>query len=317
MTTIRTIPDALRLLRTSKRPILFFGYSPHHLLGMDHWVGGFGYVCHLDCFDGGHPRVFAPHRANQDNSPSTEEEIVNGLLSNPQVADHLRSLGGSPAALFLKFDETSEALCARLGLEIWFPPARLRSLCDDKCETVRIGNAAGVPSVPNVLREVRDYDELLAVARQAGLGDDLVVQTAFGEAGHGTCFISGRNDWDAHAAAIAVEPEVKVMKRIDPVGLTIEGCVTHCGTLVGPLLADIVAQKEITPAESCWCGNEVCSPEVNAAAYSTASDYAVRLGDELGRMGYRGYFGLDLLMDRKTRQVYLGEANPRIGGPAP
>jgi D-alanine-D-alanine ligase-like ATP-grasp enzyme len=314
MATIKTIPGMLEFLQANERPIVFFGYSSHHLLGIDYWVGGFHFVCRLDCFDGSHPKVYAPPQAVRDNSPGTEEQVVNDLLGHPDVARHVRSLGSRPAGLFLKFDETSEALCDELGIDIWFPPASLRSCCDDKCETVRIGNRAGVPSVPNVISRVDSYETLLSVAGGARLGDDLVVQTAFGEAGHGTCFVANRRDWEAHAAAISGEPEVKVMKRIDPLGLTIEGCVTRCGTLIGPLLIDIVGQKEITPAENCWCGNEVCSSAVDAATRATASDYAVRFGDELHKMGYRGYFGLDLLMNRDGGEIYLGEANPRIGG---
>jgi hypothetical protein len=65
------------------------------------------------------------------------------------------------------------------NFKIWFPPARLRNRVDNKINTVRIGNQAGVPSVPNVLAAVRSYDELRRVARD--LGSDLVVQSAYGD----------------------------------------------------------------------------------------------------------------------------------------
>jgi biotin carboxylase len=66
------------------------------------------------------------------------------------------------------FDEKTEALCKELGIEVWFPPASLRSRCDNKMETVRIGNKAGVPSVPNALARVTSYDELKKVCADAG-----------------------------------------------------------------------------------------------------------------------------------------------------
>ena len=66
---------------------------------------------------------------------------------------------------------------------------------------MRIGNQAGVPSVPNVLAAVRSYDELRRVAKD--LGPDLVVQTAFGDSGHTTFFISTERDWRRHAGEIA------------------------------------------------------------------------------------------------------------------
>ena len=62
---------------------------------------------------------------------------------------------------------------------------------DNKIETVRIGNKAGVQSVPNVLGRVEQLRRA-AQGRRASFGPDLVVQTAFGDSGHTTFFISQR-----------------------------------------------------------------------------------------------------------------------------
>ena len=91
------------------------------------------------------------------------------------------------------FDERTEELAAKAGMEVWFPPADLRTRVDNKIETVRIGDRAGVPSVPNVLAEVTSYEQLREVSSE--LGDDLVLQTAFGDSGHTTFFISEKSDW--------------------------------------------------------------------------------------------------------------------------
>ena len=55
------------------------------------------------------------------------------------------------------FDERTEELAKEIGLEICFPPAALRNRLDNKIETVRVGNRAGVPSVPNALAKVSCY----------------------------------------------------------------------------------------------------------------------------------------------------------------
>src|SRR2546430_17029266 len=89
------------------------------------------------------------------------------------------------------FDEETEALCKELGIEVWFPPASLRNRCDNKMETVRIGNKAGVPSVPNALSRVESYAHLLQITADAGIGNDLVIQTAFGDSGHTTFDLVG------------------------------------------------------------------------------------------------------------------------------
>jgi biotin carboxylase len=78
--------------------------------------------------------------------------------------------------------------------------------------TTRVGNAAVVPSVPNVLAKVDSWESLQKASK--GLGKDLVIQTPFGDSGHTTFFISNKEDFEKHAHEIAGEDEVKIMKRI-------------------------------------------------------------------------------------------------------
>ena len=214
------------------------------------------------------------------------------------------------------FDQRTEELCNDLGMEIWFPPAKLRQRCDNKIETVRIGEKAGVPSVPNALAGVKSYQKLRAVAKKAGLGKHLVVQTAYGDSGHTTFFISSKSDWDRHEAEIAAEAEVKVMKRIVPRQATMEACVTRCGTVVGPLLTEIVGMPELTPYAGGWAGNELFPGTFTETVRAKARTYAESFGDQLLKEGYRGYFDIDILVDQDD-EVYLGELNPRICGASP
>ena len=114
------------------------------------------YICYIDCYDGQHPNVFVPSEIPHPEFESIED-INNYLLEHKEVIDYIRSHGDNPVAVFLMFDEKTEALCRELGIQIWFPPASLRSRCDNKMETVRIGNMAGVPSAPNALSRVESY----------------------------------------------------------------------------------------------------------------------------------------------------------------
>ena len=153
------------------------------------------------------------------------------------------------------FDEETERVAARLGLEVCFPAAALRHHLDSKLTTTRLANEAGVASVPHVLARVENYAGLRRAA--CDLGPDLVVQLPHGDSGATTYFISSAADFLAHAAAIAAAPEVKVMRRIRCRPLTIEGCVTRHGTLVGPLMAELTGFPFLTPYRGGWCGNEL------------------------------------------------------------
>lgn len=308
---LRGMSDIRRFFYRNTEPVYFISATPFNLLGMDEWVRGFTFINAIDCFDGQHPNVFVPPEIEHEPWTSIED-INNYLLSHPAVAEFIKQRGPGGRAVFLMFDERTEELCAELGLEVCFPKAKLRTQIDDKVETTRIADRAGVKSVPNVLARVDSYKTLREVS--AKLGDDLVIQTAYGDSGHTTFFVSNEADFEKHADEIAEAPEVKIMKRIRCRGAALEACVTKKGTIVGPLMTELVGFKELTPYRGGWCGNEVLAGAFNGKTRKKARDAAMAFGDELGAMGYRGYFELDFLMDLDADKVYLGECNPRITG---
>nr|WP_245487137.1 biotin carboxylase [Rhizobium leguminosarum] len=312
---IRTIAELRDFMRHNKRPICFISASPFNLMGIEGWVGNFTFISYIDPFDGRHPNVFVPSKI-PGIEPKSFEEITNYLLQHPEVIDHITRLGVRPVVLFLMFDEKTEALCEERGIEIWHPPARLRHHCDDKIETVRIGNEAGVRSVPNTIGPARTYEELLSLARRAGLGADLVVQTAYGDSGDTTFFIASEDDYNREAEKIAAENEVKIMKRINCRSATMEGCATASGTLLTPLMTEVVGKPELTPKRGGWAGNEIFAGAFPEKVRADARDMAQRLGNKLYERGYRGCFNVDFLID-ENNEVYLGELNPRISGASP
>lgn len=314
--TLRGISDIRRYFHRNDEPIYFISATNFNLLGIDEWVGNFTFITYIDCFDGQHPNTFVPTERPHEPFESIED-INNYLLRHPDVRRLIKSRGqgdkGNGKAVFLMFDQTTEKLCKELGLEVCFPPAALRTKVDDKMETTRIGNRARVRSVPNKLAKVRDYQHLRKIAGKS-LGDDLVVQTAYGDSGHTTFFIKSEADFRKHEADITSAPEVKIMKRIRCRGSALEACVTRHGTIVGPLMTELVGFPELTPYKGGWCGNEVFAGAFDRRIRNNARRAAMAFGDELRKMGYRGYFEIDFLTDLDSGKVYLGECNPRITG---
>ncbi|SES78838.1 biotin carboxylase [Oceanicella actignis] len=310
---LKNISEIRRYFHTNEEPIYFVSATNFNLLGIDEWVKNFKYICYMDCFDGRHPNVFVPSEMPHDEFQSIED-INNYLLQHKEVIDLIKRRGGKPRFVFLMFDERTEELVKELGGEIWFPKAKLRKKLDNKIETVRVGNKAGVPSVPNALSEVHSYEHLRQIADKAGLGDDLVLQSAFGDSGHTTFFIRSEADFRKHEHEIVGQGEIKIMKRIDCRGSAIEACATREGTIVGPLMTELVGFKELTPYRGGWCGNEIFATAFSPKVRQQARDLTFKFGEQLRKEGYRGYFELDFLIDKKTGELWLGELNPRITG---
>ena len=187
------LSDIYQFLRRNKTPIYIITPTPFSLMGLDQWVGGLEFINYFDIFDGRHPRVFVPALTEAQEFKSMED-VANYLVAHPQFRAKVKSQAKGKA-IFVMFDEETERLCREIDLDIALPPAALRTRLDSKIETTRIGNAAGVASVPNALGKANSYSELMALAKSAKLGRNLVVQTPYGDSGRTTFFISSEDDW--------------------------------------------------------------------------------------------------------------------------
>ncbi len=310
---LKNISEMRRFFHLNKQPVYFISASNFNLLGVDEWVKNFKYINYIDCYDGRHPNVFCPSEIPHDEFQSIED-INNYLLQHKEVIDFIKKRGGKPKFVFLMFDKETEKLAKELGAEVLFPKASLREKCDNKIETVRIGNKAGVPSVPNTLAKVKSYKQLQELCEKAGLGHDLVLQSAFGDSGHTTFFIKSERDFRRHQHEIVGQGEIKIMKRIDCRGSAIEACATKEGTIVGPLMTELVGFKELTPYRGGWCGNEIFATAFPPKVRNKARELTFKFGEQLREEGYRGYFELDFLIEKKSGDIWLGELNPRITG---
>jgi hypothetical protein len=104
------------------------------------------------------------------------------------------------------------------------------------------------------------------------------------------------------------------MRKVRCRGSALEACVTRHGTIVGPLMTELVGFKELTPYKGGWCGNEVFAEAFPQKVRDFARRSAFKVGEALRKRHYRGYFEVDFLSDLDTGDVYLGEINPRITG---
>ncbi|OBG32023.1 MULTISPECIES: biotin carboxylase [Mycolicibacter] len=309
------ISDVRAFFHTNTAPLYFISPTPFNLLGIDRWVRNFFYLTYFDSFEGAHSRVFVPRRRDRIDFDSMGD-VCNHLLRDSETLDFIARRGPGGRACFVMLDEETQALTRQAGLNVMHPPAELRHRLGSKIVMTRLADEAGVPSVPHAIGRVGSYDELVALAQSADLGDDLVVEAAYGNAGSATFFVRGRGDWD-HCGGNLVDQEIKVMKRIRNVEICLEGAVTRHGTVIGPAMTSLVGYPELTPNKGSWCGNDVWREALPPAQKHTAREMVRKLGDVLKREGYRGYFEVDLLHDLDADELYLGEVNPRLSGASP
>ncbi len=314
--TLKGLSDVRAFFHTNTVPLYFVSPTPFNLLGVDRWIRNFFYLTYYDSFEGEHPRVFVPRRRDRIDFASMGD-VSNHILSDPEILELIAQRGPGGKACFVTLDEQTQALAHQAGLEVMHPPVELRHRLESKVVMTRLADEAGVPSVPHAVGHAGSYDELVALARKAKLGDDLVVEAAYGNAGSATFFVRGQRDWDEHAGDLLGQQEIKVMKRIRNVEVCIEGTVTRHGTVIGPAMTSLVGYPELTPHRGSWCGNDVWREVLPPDQTHAAREMVRKMGDILSREGYRGYFEVDLLHDLDSDEIYLGELNPRLSGASP
>jgi biotin carboxylase len=310
---LRSLSDIYAFFRQNQTPITFLSPTPYNVLGLGRWINKFEYVNFFDSFDGTHPKISVP-REHGPHEFKSIEDVNNYLLRHKEVR-HRLSERGPGLMMLVMFDEETEELARELGQTIALPPAKLRKHIDSKIVTTQLGNEAGIRSAPNVMGHAASYEQLMKLATRRKLGTDLVVQTPYGDSGRTTFFVKSERDWDRCVANLKDE-ELKVMRRINHLPGTVEAVATRHGTLVGPLQTDITGFPEVTPYKGGWCGNDVFTGGFVKERQAVLR-MAQKLGDRLYQAGYKGAFCMDFLIDTDTRNVYLGEINPRISGASP
>ena len=279
-------------------------------LNMEKYIGELHIICAVDTFYGMHPNVFAP-QSFKYNYLGRYEEIVNELLRNQDVIQYIRANGrGKLITWFL--DETTEELALELGLEVCLPPLALRNFWGSKVNANRLAERAGIPCVPYVLSAVENYSHLRRIA--AHLGPDLVVQMPHGYGGETTFFISSNSHFEEHQHLITNGEEMRIMKRIDCISTGLEGCITRYGIVTSPLLLELINIPELNLYSGGWSGNQLSPDAFPQSIVTAAQDYAIRMGNQLQQVGYRGYFEIDFLIDKEQNMLYLGEINLRFCG---
>src|SRR6056297_2533316 len=130
MKPLKGLSDIRRFFHRNEVPVYFISATNFNLLGADEWIKSFKFICYIECFDGQHPNVFSPEEEVPHDEFESIEDINNYLLEHKEVVDYIKSRkkdGKGGKAMFLMFDEKTEKLARKNGLEVCFPTAKMRT----------------------------------------------------------------------------------------------------------------------------------------------------------------------------------------------
>jgi hypothetical protein len=218
------------------------------------------------------------------------------------------------------FDGSIEALLDQMGVPICFPPSSVRAALEDKCEAVRLAQAAGVPVAPTCLAKITGYVQLRSLAEAASLGQALVVQLPKGNSGKGTFAIRRESDYAAVADRLEAAGDCRIMQELpSPQSYCIETVLTDAGPVIGLPALDLVGIPELTPNPDGWCGNVIGAGVVHPTLASQMRANSLRVAGAVQQLhpDFFGYSGDDYLLPANSQQLVYQEKNARCTGMIP
>lgn len=109
---------------------------------------------------------------------------------------------------------------------------------------------------------------------------------------------------------------IVVSKFVKGEAASIQVCVTKYGIFSGGIQRQLINSKYLSNGElegaNRWCGGEV-GAEYPDFVHHQAQEIASIVGSELARHGFKGIFGIDLIITPKS-EVYVIEINARLTG---
>jgi predicted ATP-grasp superfamily ATP-dependent carboligase len=249
------------------------------------------------------------------------------ILKNEKVQEYLASLG--KVAIFnYKTSAHVEELCQEKGWKWLVNPHHLRAKFENKDEFFKIGRNLGLKMIEGEQLSIEQFLQMSYEDVVKRWGEKVVIQAAdsMRGGGSGTYFVFSNDDLlkvRIGLKELVMQGEatkVNVTRFVIGVAASITGCVTQHGiltTLVQTQVIDVPELISFKGRKGVWRGHDWNFRQYGDAVNNQADQMAKQLGEYLKGLGYKGIFGVDLLVEDNTNEVYVVECNPRYTGAFP
>jgi len=245
-----------------------------------------------------------------------KKQNTSSILRDPVVQKYLQLLN-KPYIFVYKSTKQVEATVDKLGLRLIGNRSGIRDAYEDKRQFRVIGKEAGLPMIEGETIKIADLKPRLGVVLQL---------TDYSRGGGvGTWFIKTKEDWDKFDEFVKRRGKqrqlewVNVTRLIEGTAASITVCVTKYGVLTGVVQGQIIDQPELAALagrSGVWLGHDWSGQGFSALVQERAEKIVIRLGEYMAKKGYRGIFGVDLVVDQ-DEGTWPIECNSRYTGAFP
>ena len=257
-------------------------------------------------------------------SPQTPGRILDTDL----VKEYVGKFKEPFSYLVYKSSSVLEKVCEQNGWNFIGNKKSFMDIYENKKMFKEILHEIGVEAIPGENLLIDDLTDNKFLEYQEKLGqENLVLQLAemtYG-GGSGTFYIDNVGDLKIFRDRVAQIREKFVGKKkkietvnvapfIQGVSSSISCCSTFKGTLTGPIQTQIIDIPEVASKEpgrsGTYAGTDWGYKAYSQASQKQADTIARKFGEYIYKAGYRGIFGIDLIVE-ESGKVWPVECNPR------
>lgn len=232
---------------------------------------------------------------NKDGELSTT-----AILKTKKV---LQTIKKQDFVLVFKNTSSIEKICKENNWQLLNPSVKLASEVEEKISQV------------NWLDDLKKYLPLTKIDILKNIKWDkkeFILQFNHSHTGSGTLHIQSKKQLDELKKKFP-KREVRLSKFIDGPIFTSNNIVWENKTLVGNISYQITGLKPFTDNAFATIGNDWALPK-KLMTPEILKQYKIitkEIGKKLNKSGWKGLFGIDLVVDKKTKKVFLIEINAR------
>jgi len=236
------------------------------------------------------------------------------IIDHPLVLEYIKkeSKEEIPNILFFKPSAKIDFVCQKYGFLKIGNSAKINRIFEDKVSFYEICRKEKLP-VPEGETEILANLDFQKLKEKYNL--PLVIQFGRGWAGNTTFFIDSDQRFSLLKRQFG-NKKVKITRFI--LGKTVlnNACVYNKKILVSPPAQQIEATLGLTSLPAATCGRQ-WPAELEEGQIEQINRITEEVGKIMDRNGYKGFFGLDFIVERSTGKIFLSEDNARLTASVP
>ncbi len=224
------------------------------------------------------------------------------LLENEKTAKFIKRIS-SPHILVFKNTTSIESICQKNNWKLLNPPSTLANSIEEKISQITwLGSLA----------KFLPPHQVQTCSKLEWKNKKFILQFNFAHTGNGTFLIDSAESLEKIKNQFPERP-VRVLTYIEGPTFTNNNVVWGKKVLSGPLNYQITGLSPFTNRPFATIGNDWQIPNKILTKEQKKNYYtlATKVGEKLAASGWKGLFGIDVVVDEKTGKIYLIEVNAR------